>query len=359
MLTSYSISKAEMNKIIFTIYDNDDNRIMNWSSEIASDLDMELPGTLFGTTLVLPLYPQEIQRTQSIKTDIMALSTYTGSFNAQGYAENWGMGLPKWTIKAHTGYKARYVNNVLVDGYTANMAIHNFFTNYAKENLFRLKTNGAMSPVKILFHNVPDTWQDLWFVVPESLPVKNRNIEHPLFYNYQLSLVGIVPFADSDVVFDNISNSVTDMNGRVSAIASSLSNVLLTATTIALIVPGVLLESYNAIIINARAILVALTNNEITNSILLAASTTLTSIGALEILLLGRVSSGTSQLYNVINYLKYIKCAMRTLVALPIDSSDSYNDSINNLIDSVNWDGCGTTINIGRKSINNYGDALK
>lgn len=116
------------------------------------------------------------------------------------WVDHFGLALPKWSLRGHTGWRARHWPEgsgpgpvMEMDGYLAFHALTDLFQAYMDVNLQRSVTasrTGQPQPLlKLYFRDHYD--DEYWEIEPEALPVKRRSADRPLLVSYELRFTGV------------------------------------------------------------------------------------------------------------------------------------------------------------------------
>jgi hypothetical protein len=358
-----TINRTGINVLSFSVRDSGGGELPNWSNEIVDSAFSWLPVEILGTTLSLKLYPQEFHRTQPNRVDTNQLGVFTENFDAKGDMDVWGPSVPQWFIKGHTGFTARNINGTPVDGYQYYMGLYNFFMSYMKENIYRLKMDRPLPPVRMLLNNWADSWQDLWYVEPMALPTKIRTAERPMLYMYEIHFIGVIPYVGGDLIPDAITTSIANTNARLLAVARSLMNQIGQLGLLRGFIPSSLVSQYDNLSGDLGTFNAGLLSGP-TNaaSVLSTLSQTVGMIGQVDSFArncVTQIAGPLSPLYQIMHTVKQIKCGLLTLSQLPIDIYGDLKNDVKDLISCVTASGCGTTLstsNIG--SFHSYPSVL-
>ncbi len=141
-------------------------------------------------TMFMP--PEDLVREQSART--VVTQTPHGS-----WTDSFGGGLPKWTIRGTTGWRARADGGGVraldhrQDGYTAFHVFYELIQFYLNENQKRaieaFQAGGILLPlVQLIFHDhADDEW---WVIEPDGAPTKRRSHMRPTLYEYEFRFTG-------------------------------------------------------------------------------------------------------------------------------------------------------------------------
>lgn len=343
------------------VTDGGGSPISGWDSRITTSSE---PAYTF------QINPTDLIRSQPMRSEVTPSICFDADTNPVGLVQVWGEGLPTWTIRGHTGFRmARgQGGQQALDGYQAYALLFELFEAYAKQNVLALKD--MKPPNQMVLINWSDTFQDWWFVEPTKLPDKIRSCDRPMYYFYDINLVGVKPFSTITKVSDSIANNVNRPDIRIVAVADSIKR-----NKVALDEMGELmtsaganyggLNSYLGTTINNTAITdfptkirntyadikdkveQMLYQNTIFKNMQKAvyiAQTTVNTINNAINDIKTTVKTVLSPLFGLVNVYKQLKCALLTLIKLPIDLVSSSIDSIKQLIASLKASGCGTTL---------------
>ncbi len=363
--TEFSKRKTEVNAITFEVQDDKGNRLKEgWThGQEDSDLkgsDVAIPDKFLGTTITLPLYPTEITRTQPIRTNVVQSPGFSDTYQPIGIIDNWGMGLPKWTIRGHTGWGTRRLlgGTVEIDGYMAYVALYNFFVNYQKENFHRIKSEKKKPKIQLALFNWSDSFQDFWYVEPLGLPTKIRNAGKPLYYQYELNLIGIKPFVWGDKTIDPIAQAVGDNEARIITIHGTLKDKLIQVGEHknATYIPKYLQTTMGTIIVAVEDIrdVIAVGVSGV-KTFLTKVDNTITDITDFVDDLKDGVRDLLSPVFELIHLLVEIKCGLQTLTKIPMEFYSELVSDISNLVNALKSSGCGTTLRAGGLGSGKYG----
>ena len=349
--TDFTRQETKINALTFEVHDIN-GKLKTWThGQEDEKIKNGLPEKFTGTSLTLPLYPQELMRNQAIRTSVTQSIGFSEDYQPVGIVDNWGMNAPKWTIKGHTGWVLRKIGNIEIDGYTAYIALYNFFVNYQKENFHRIKSQKDKSKVNIVMFNWPDSFQDFWYVEPLAIPTKMRNISKPLYYQYEINLIGVKPFSNHEKVVDPIALIVGDNESRIKAIHNVLDDKTteLNTYTDASYLPKKLQNSMTSVITEVKGIkdLIA-TNLSGVKNVLTTVNNTITEIITFENDLKNAVTNVLSPIYDIVYIVNDIKCGLQTLATLPLDFYSELSSDVENLISALKGSGCSTTLGTGK-----------
>jgi len=342
--------------ITFMVTDSGGSPMGSWDSRISAS---SKPSYTFN------INPTDLIRNQPMRSEVTPSICFDADTSPTGLVQTWGEGLPTWTIRGHTGYSQGAQG---VDGFQAYVALYQMFEAYAKQNVLLLKDNKP--PCQMIFINWADTFQDWWFVEPTKIPDKIRSCDRPLYYFYDINLVGVKPYANVMKVTDAISTTVNRPDIRLPKVAASIKAQKESLDAFgdkmyasSLEAGG--LNSYIGSIINPNSITdfptkirnayadikdrveqILYKNTIFTNiqKAVYIAQTTINVINNAINDIKTTVKTVLSPLYGLVNVYKQLKCALMTLITLPIDLVSSSINSIKQLIASLKASGCGTTI---------------
>lgn len=341
--TDFTKQRTQIQAITLEVRTFDDNLLSEWTHEQPNFELLELPELLAGTSLTLLIYPEELSRNQTVKSVVHETINYSETLQPEASVEVWGHNPPVWTIKGHTGYATREINGEKVDGYMMFSALYNFFDNYYKENLFRLKNK--VPHVKMLFCNWTDMYQDFWYVEPSGLPQKTRSSTKPLYYYYSVELIGVEPFINGEVVSDEIARAVSDFNKRLTQISKSLLEHGYEASQYKSYLPVGLRTSFDNLLKSVNEIAQKITKPiQDVKNFLGNVNATIKELATMEKKLVNAITSPVSPIFGCLHQLVQIKCGLRTLVKIPFDKYNTIAMNFKGLMNSLKNSGCGTTL---------------
>jgi len=131
--------------------------------------------------VTLPILPEEISRRWPAKS--------TPRQTPEGvHLDTFGLGLPEWTIRGHTGWRKRLVDGRETDGKQAWMALDGLFEAYFRVSRdVAMQGSGPMPEMRLHLFEDHAHWQ----VEPDGLPLVQRHKQRPLLYQYTVRLTGL------------------------------------------------------------------------------------------------------------------------------------------------------------------------
>lgn len=178
-------------------------------------------------TLFLP--PEDLIREQPARNAVT--QTPSGS-----WTDSFGNGLPRWTLKGTTGWRARAARGGVVaqdnrqDGYTAFHVFFDLIKLYLDENQSRAfeaaQAGRVLLPlVQLIFHDhTDDEW---WIIEPDGPPAKTRSFAKPNMYEYEFKFTGIRQLTErAAAVSDPNGQAVVGSETRYQKISDVLSGAI-------------------------------------------------------------------------------------------------------------------------------------
>ncbi len=114
------------------------------------------------------------------------------------WVDDFGMGLPKWTLRGTMGFQAKPAFGVVgpdavLDGYSGYHAFADLIEEYFQENRRRaIQASTGQALTQLLRLEFIDTWDDdAWVIQPDGLPTKHRNISHNPTIKYDFKFTGL------------------------------------------------------------------------------------------------------------------------------------------------------------------------
>ncbi len=365
--TLYTKSKTKISAITFEVHEGG-VLLPNWThGHLSNDLGTssmvtpgpnaiaiyDIPSALQGTAFTLPIYPQELQRIQPARVEILPGVSMDENLQPVSNVDVWGMSPPSWSLRGNTGWRLRKIGaDEFVDGYMFFVALFNFFENFFKENAARMSDPTHSKPlVQMLFYNWSDTFQDAWYVIPRGLPTKIRTSDKPLLYMYEISLQGIRPFISSTKVNDEIANNVGNYDARRVAIQKSLSNSTSDLQAImggasGSLLPSSVQQSFNTALTGVQGVMDKI-SAPITafKDVATSVSSTLTQLNTFKTQMTNVIiEQPLSELWGAIHAVNNIVCGLKSLASFNIDAFNDLDSEWQDLMSSIMGSGCGTTL---------------
>jgi hypothetical protein len=132
------------------------------------------------------LNPEDVTRHRPAKSSVTL--TPAGAF-----LTDFGLALPTWSLRGHTGWRTRTVGGIPRDGYWAWNELVNIFLEYSETNQARSTWTGEhlYRPMELHFHawDEDDHWQI--HPLPTGLPTLHRNNVKPLYRYYDIQFTGL------------------------------------------------------------------------------------------------------------------------------------------------------------------------
>jgi hypothetical protein len=176
-------------------------------------------GTEFSPPLQLVIRPEDLTRNEQSRLNVHQTQGDEGS---QGWADNWGEGLPSVAINGHTGWRTATATGN--DGVAAFLALNDLVYK-GFHALKQAAINTGMDPalVKLLFIDVLDGFA--WSVAPTNF-VLRRNKSRPLLMQYSINLQAISTVIDMPPVDIPGIGSISKGLGALGGVLGKLSGML-------------------------------------------------------------------------------------------------------------------------------------
>lgn len=167
----------------------------------------------FGTPVTLKVRPEDLTRNEPSRVNV----TQTLGRGVQGWADNFGEGLPSLTISGHTGWRTSAGSGE--DGAQAFETLNNLVQHdYHKAKQAAIDAGTDPATVKLLFIDMLDGFT--WSVTPTQF-VLRRSKSRPLLFQYNISLQAVATNIDNPLM-------VLPFSGNIFAGLGALENIVRT-----------------------------------------------------------------------------------------------------------------------------------
>ena len=166
------------------------------------------------------LNPEDVTKHRPAKSSVTL--TPAGAF-----LTDFGLALPTWSLRGHTGWRARNVGGTLRDGYWAWGELVSIFQIYSQLNQDRAAStlDNPPKPLELHYH----AWEedDHWQIhpLPTGLPTMHRNNVKPLYRFYDIQFTGLKELGAAEAQDpDGIADSLLDADHERAALLDAAMN---------------------------------------------------------------------------------------------------------------------------------------
>lgn len=178
-------------------------------------------GGAFGAPVTLKIRPTDLTKTEPSRITV----NQTLGRDVQGWADNFGAGLPSVVISGHTGWRSGGQSGM--DGAQAfeqlnNLVVHDYHA--AKQRA--IDTGVDPATVKLLFIDMLDNF--CWNVAPTTF-VLRRSRSQPLLFNYNMTMQAISTNVDNPLKIMplgmSVASGVLALGGLIGTLESMSSKI--------------------------------------------------------------------------------------------------------------------------------------
>ena len=169
---------------------------------------------VLGTPVTLKIRPTDLTRNEPSRVAVHQ----TLGRGVQGWADNFGEGLPSVVIAGHTGWRAGGASGL--DGAQAFDQLNQLIVHdYHAAKQLAIDTGLDPSMVKLLFIDMLDDF--CWSVAPGPFQLR-RSKSQPLLYQYNISLQAVSTFVDNPLMVVPFLGNIPAGLGALSSVISRL-----------------------------------------------------------------------------------------------------------------------------------------
>lgn len=175
---------------------------------------------VLGTPVTLKIRPTDLTRNEPSRVAVHQ----TLGRGVQGWADNFGEGLPSVVIAGHTGWRAGGASGL--DGAQAFDQLNQLIVHdYHAAKQLAIDTGLDPSMVKLLFIDMLDDF--CWSVAPGPFQLR-RSKSQPLLYQYNISLQAVSTFVDNPLMVVPFLGNIPAGLGALGTVISKLQSIAAT-----------------------------------------------------------------------------------------------------------------------------------